>query len=99
MGNFIDIVKRNSWTPLFSGVIHICWYYMSGRILYRETVEGRNKVDFQVQCLSVKGQVVFYCIRAPPRQWRYWKIHPRRPKDFPREISRVAGNLEGRGKP
>ena len=24
------------------------------------------------------------CIRAPPRRGRYWEIHPRRPRDFPR---------------
>ena len=31
------------------------------------------------------------CIRAPPRRGRYWKIHPRHPRDFPREISRAEG--------
>ena len=30
------------------------------------------------------------CIRAPPRRGRYWEIHPRRLRDFPRP--------EGRGK-
>ena len=31
------------------------------------------------------------CIRAPPKQGRYWEIHPWRPRDFPRP----EGNLEG----
>ena len=26
----------------------------------------------------------YECIRAQPRRGRYWEIHPRRPKDFPR---------------
>ena len=34
------------------------------------------------------------CIRAPSRRGRYWEIHPRRPKDFPRP----ERNLEGREK-
>ena len=31
------------------------------------------------------------CIRTLPRGGMYWVVHPRRPRDFPREISRSEG--------
>ena len=38
------------------------------------------------------------CIRAPPRRGRYWKIHPRRPKDFPRPERFPEGEARGKSR-
>ena len=39
---------------------------------------------------------MIYCIRAPPRRGRYWEIHPRRPKDFPRPERFPEGEARGK---
>ena len=38
------------------------------------------------------------CIRAPPRRGRYWEIHPRRPKDFPRPERFPEGEARGKSR-
>ena len=38
------------------------------------------------------------CIRAPPRRGRYWEIHPRRPKDFPRPKRFPEGEARGKSR-
>ena len=39
-----------------------------------------------------------HCIRAPPRRGRYWEIHPRRPKDFPRPERFPEGEARGKSR-
>ena len=39
-----------------------------------------------------------YCIRAPPRRGRYWEIHPRRPRDFPRPERFPEGEARGKSR-
>ena len=57
-------------------------------------------IIFMKQLFNMKG----HCIRAPPKRGRYWEIHPRSPRDFPRPErfpkgeARPEGNFEGRGK-
>ena len=36
------------------------------------------------------------CIRAPPKRGRYWEIHPRRPRDFPRPERFPEGKARGK---
>ena len=38
------------------------------------------------------------CIRAPPRRGRYWEIHPRCPKDFPRPERFPEGEARGKSR-
>ena len=33
---------------------------------------------------DISNHVWTDCILAPPKRGRYWEIHPRRPRDFPR---------------
>ena len=40
----------------------------------------------------------FDCIRAPPRRGRYWEIHPRRLKDFPRPERFPEGEARGKSR-
>merc|ERR1712055_825239 len=39
-----------------------------------------------------------HCVRAPPRRGRYWEIHPRRPKDFPRPERFPEGEARGKSR-
>ena len=38
-----------------------------------------------------------HCIRAPSKRGRHWEIHPRCPRDFPRDVpgAKPEGHLEG----
>ena len=77
-------VWPNSW--LRRGVTHL----LSTQTVF--TLQRLHSVhNLLRQCLLLQG---LHCIRAPPRRGRYWEIHPRRPRDFPRP----ERNLEGRGK-
>ena len=38
------------------------------------------------------------CIRAPPKGGRYWEIHPRRPRDFPRPERFPEGEARGKSR-
>ena len=38
------------------------------------------------------------CIRAPPKRGRYWEIHPRRPRDFPRPERSPEGEARGKSR-
>ena len=42
--------------------------------------------------------LVLQCIRAPPRRGRYWEIHPRCPKDFPRPERFPEGEARGKSR-
>ena len=45
------------------------------------------------------GTLDMECIRAPQKRGRYWEIHPRRPRDFPRvnpEGNLSTGSGQGR---
>ena len=57
------------------------------------TIRICHKLWFTMHCHNVTMPF----IRAPSKRGRYWEIHPRCPRDFPRDISMVEGNLEGRG--
>ena len=53
-------------------------------------------------CFSYNYSIVYPlrsdCIRAPPRRGRYWEIHPRRPKDFPRPERFPEGEARGKSR-
>ena len=47
-------------------------------VLYCWVAQQAMLLDAQQEGLS------HYCIRTLPRGGRYWVVHPRRPRDFPR---------------
>ena len=48
--------------------------------------------------VSLHFRIALDCIRAPPRRGRYWEIHPRRPKDFPRPERFPEGEARGKSR-
>ena len=53
------------------------------------------KKDWLSSALHIRFLLI-HCIRAPPRRGRYWEIHPRRPKDFPRPERFPEGEAQGK---
>ena len=60
-------------------IIISCSIFFSGNSGFQLNA-GTEQSIFDVKHLGSMR----YCIRAPPKRGRYWEIHPRRPRDFPR---------------
>ena len=72
------------------------WSFRS--MIFCQLITGVTCVQGNKSLRVLFDSIFQQCIRAPPRRGRYWEIHPRRPKDFPRPERFPEGEARGKSR-